>query len=166
MLKFASIWHRSTLYVWYLCPNLSFLHMDLRCIVVAMFIHFYHGSALYWFSSMMRNHIMSKKYWCISEAWLMMIFDQAISFLEVINCSFKSLSYHIPLASFFGGNSIACKSCHHHVLRPKTSEISLNSQTMKLDIGLNSHFPYLSPPPSFPLVKNELPSSITPILCW
>ena len=33
MLKFASVWHRSTLYVWYLCPSLSPL--------------FYHGSTMY-----------------------------------------------------------------------------------------------------------------------
>ena len=62
VLKFASIWHRSTLYVWYLCTSLSLLHMDLRCILVAMFICFPHGYSLYWFASMMRNHlVLSKK---------------------------------------------------------------------------------------------------------
>ena len=94
----------------------------------------------------------------------MMIFDQAISCLEVITCSFKALAYRIPLASCFGGNYVTHKSRHRHVLRPQTSTISLNSQIVKLDIGLDSYFPYLSPPPPLPLMQKVLPSSITPIV--
>ena len=70
-----------------------------------------------------------------------MIFDQANSFLEVITCSFKSLAYCIPLASCFGGHYVTLKSHHYHVLSPKTSAITLNSQTVKLNIGPHSSFP-------------------------
>ena len=90
---------------------------------------------------MMRIHLdMSQKYWCIAEARLMMISDQAISSLEVIIFSYKALAYRIALASCFGGNPVTQYSHHHHVLRPKTSENSLNSQTMNLDIRLDSIF--------------------------
>ena len=94
----------------------------------------------------------------------MMILDQAISYLEVITFSFKSLTYLIPLASFFGGHFVTHKYRHHHVLRPKTSEITLNSQTVKLDIDPDSYFPYLSPPPPFPLMKKLLPYLVTHIV--
>ena len=109
--------------------------MDLHCILVAMFVHFPHGFSLYWSASMMRNHLdMSQKYWCIVESWLMMIFNQDISYLKVITCSFKDLSIHIPLASCFGGDSVTHKSRRHHVSRPKTSKISLNSQNYEVGV--------------------------------
>ena len=96
--------------------------MDLRCILVVMVVYSSHGSALYWSTAMMRSRLdMSWKHLCITESWLMMIYDQAISFLEVINFSFKSLSYCIPLASCFGGHFVTHNSHHHHVSRPKTS---------------------------------------------
>ena len=33
-------------------------HMDLRCILVAMFVYSSHGSSLYWFVAMMRLHLL------------------------------------------------------------------------------------------------------------
>ena len=68
-----------------------------------MVVNISHGSSLYWSPTMMRTHlVMIKKYWCISDAWLMMISDKVNSCLKVITCSFKSLSYRIPLASWLG----------------------------------------------------------------
>ena len=93
-------------------------HMDLRCILVAMFVDFSHGSALYWSIAMVKTYLlMSQKYWYIADAWLMLISDQAYSCLKVITCSIKALAYHIPLASCFGGNFVTHKSHHHHVMR-------------------------------------------------
>ena len=86
--------------------------MDLRCILVAMFVYLFHGLALYWSAAMM-------------------ISDQANSFLKVINFSFKALTYRIPLASFFVGHSITPKSHHQHVMRSQTSLFALQSQNMK-----------------------------------
>ena len=47
MLKFASVWHRSTLYVWYLCPSLSPLS---------------HGSMLY-----------SSSHACLFNSWIFLV---------------------------------------------------------------------------------------------
>ena len=67
------------------------------------------------------RHILfiSQKYWCITDAWLM-ISDQADSFLEVINFSFKYLAYRIPLTSCFGEHSVIPKYRHQHVMRSQT----------------------------------------------
>ena len=74
--------------------------MNLRCILVAMFFNLSHGSFLYWFGPMMRRHlVMSQNYLCITDAWLMIIFDQENSYLEVINFYFKYLAYRIPIDS-------------------------------------------------------------------
>ena len=68
MLKFASVGHRSTLYVWYLCPILSPLSMDIRCILVAMLVYSSHGSALYWSTTM---------------SWLLVSMSQNIDVLQM-----------------------------------------------------------------------------------
>ena len=92
-------------------------HMHLRFILVAMFVYLSHGSSLYWYAAMMKTHLlMSQKYWCIADALLMLIPDQADSWLVVITFSIKYLVYRIPLASCFGGHSITPKSRHQHVI--------------------------------------------------
>ena len=60
------------------------------------------------------------------------------------NLLFQISRASYPSILMLWGNSITHKYHHHYVLRPKTSEISLNSQTVKLDIGPDSYFPYLS----------------------
>ena len=96
-------------------------HMDLRCILVAMFVYLSHGSALYWSVAMMKTHfLMRQNYWCIADVCLM-ISDQVDSFLEVITFSFKSLAYRISLGSSFGGHSGIPKSHHQYVIRSQTS---------------------------------------------
>ena len=132
MLKFASIWHRSTLYIWYLCPSLSLLS---------------HGSTLYssihgclflsWiclvlvYSHDEVTSIHESKYWCIADACSMTPSDQVGSYLKVITCSIKALTYHIPLASCFRGHSITLKICHQHVIGSLTQTFSLKSQTSR-----------------------------------
>ena len=141
--------------------------MDLRCILVSMFFHLSHGFALYWSATMMMRHlVMSQKYWCIADAWLTMISDQANSCLEVITCSFKALAYCIPLTSCFGGHFVTHKSCHHHVLRSQTSAISLKFQIVKWKSSPDFSLTEKSPAQPLPLRKGLLPSSITPTISW
>ena len=104
-------------------------HMDLQFILVSMVFNLSHGSALYWSASMIRTHFfMIKKYLFIVNAWFF-ISNQGDSFLEVITFSFKYLSYHIPLASCFGGDSVTLKFCHQHVIGSLTHIFALKSQT-------------------------------------
>ena len=142
-------------------------HMDLRCILVAMFFYLSHASSLYWSATMVRRHlVMSQKYWCIADAWLMMISDQANSCLEVITCSFKSLTYHIPLDSCFGGHYFIPKSHHRHVQRTQTSMISLNTKLWSENTGPDFNLAYKNPAPLMPLRKGALPSSVIPTISW
>ena len=120
--------------------------MDLRCILVAMFVNLSHGSALFCSAAMMRTYLlMSQKYWCIVDAWLMMISDQANSCLEVITFSFKSLTYCIPLASCFGGHFVTLKSHQHHVMRSQTSLFSLNPKLWSENTGPKFNLAYRNP---------------------
>ena len=45
------------------------------------------------------------------------------SCLKVINCSYKSFTYPIPLASCFGGDYVTHTSHHHHIMRTKHQNI-------------------------------------------
>ena len=117
MLKFAYVWHRSMLYIWYLCPSLNPLS---------------HGSTLYssshgclflsWICLVLvcshdeATSIHESKYWCIADAYSMTLSNQDRSYLEVITFSIKALSYDIPLASCFGGISVTLKFYHQHVI--------------------------------------------------
>ena len=142
-------------------------HMDLCCILVAMFVYLSHGFSLYWSAAMMNTYLpVIQKYWCIADSWLMMIPDQANSCLEVITFSFKYLAYHIPLASCFGGDSVTQKSHHHHVMRSQTSVFSLNSKLWSENIGPDFNLAYENLAPLLPLSQGVLPSSVTPIVSW
>ena len=91
--------------------------MDLRCILVAMFVYSSHGYALYWSAAMMRLHLlMSQSIDVLQMSHSMTLSDRAGSYLKLITCSIKSLTYRIPLASCFGGNSVTLKFCHQHVI--------------------------------------------------
>ena len=146
--------------VWFL------YHMDLCSILVAMFVNLYHGSALYWSIAMMWRHlVMSQKYWCIANAWLM-ISDQVHSFLEVITFSFKDLVYRIPLASWFGGHSVTHKYRRHHVLRSQTSVIAINPKLWSENTSLDFILAYKIPAPLLHLRQEALPCSVTLIVSW
>ena len=139
-------------------------HMDLRCILVAMFVYLSHGSALYWSAAMM-NFLMSQKYWCIADARLM-ISDQVDSCLKVITFSFKSLTYRIPLASCFGGHSFIPKSCHQHVIRFQTLVFPSIPNCEAKNIGPDIKFVYENPAPLLPFNQKTVPSSTPPVMCW
>ena len=133
-------------------------HMDLRCILVAMFVNLSHGSALYWSAAMMRTHLfIIQNYWCIANAWLL-ISDQADSCLKVITSSFKAITYRIPLASCFGGDYLIHKSHHQHVMRPQTQyfpwipniEVKILVQISILHIKIQ-HWSYLLVNECYPL---------------
>ena len=105
MLKFASVWHRSTLYVWYLCPSLSLLS---------------HGSTLY--SS---SHACLFLPWiclvlvcsrdlvtCVYKSKILVYYRCPLDYmlrsrwhfhLEVTTCSLKALVYHITLRLMLWG---------------------------------------------------------------
>ena len=53
----------------------------------------------------------------------MTLSDQFSSYLEVITYSIKDLTYHIPLASCFGGHAVTLKIYHQHVMRSLTQTI-------------------------------------------
>ena len=139
--------------------------MDLHCILVSIVVNLSHGSALYWSTSMMRNHLyMSKKVLMYCKS----LVDDDLRSSDFLprsdNLLFQSSLLSYPYSLMLWGNSVTHKSHHHHVFRPKTTKFSLNFQIVKLDIGLDSYFPYLSPPLPFPLMQKALPSSVTPIV--
>ena len=109
--------------------------------------------------------LISQKYWCIAYAWLM-ICDQADSYLEVITYSFKVLTYHIPLASCFGGHSVIPKSRHQHVIRSQNSMFPSIRNCEAKNIGPNIKFVYENPTPLLPISKKVVPSSTPPQLSW
>ena len=137
--------HGST-FVWsWLCLNLCSFYIDLQCIsssYVPSLSPLSHGSTLYssshvclflsWiFLILFYSHnevtfTHDSKNWCNAYAYSMILFDQDGSYLEVITFSIKSLTYHIPLASCFGGHSVIPKYCHQHVIRSLTPLFSLN----------------------------------------
>ena len=142
-------------------------YMDLRFSLVAMFINLSHGSTLYSSAAMMRRHlIMIQKYWCIVDDWLTMISDQYNSCLEVINFSFKDLSYRIPLASIFGKIFATHKYYHHQVMRPQKSVFSLNPKLWSENTGLGFNPAYENPASLFPLIQGLLPSLVMPTVYW
>ena len=128
MLKFSSVWHRSTLYVQYVCPILSplshwstlyssshaFLFLSWICLVLV----YNHELVTFVYDSKVLMH-----YKCLLDdiLWPSWHFQ-----LEVTTCSLKALTYHIPLSLMLWGHSFIPKSYHHHVIRPLTFMFALN----------------------------------------
>jgi len=114
MLKFASIWHRSTLYSWYLCPSLSPLS---------------HGSTLYssshaclflpWiYLVLVCNHelvtcVYESTYWCTTYAYLKTCSDRANIFISWKWLVLKALIYCVTLRLMLWG-----ASCYTKILSP------------------------------------------------
>ena len=78
MLKFTSVWHRATLYVWSYVQVWVLYHMDLRCILVAMLVYSFHGSALYCSTTMsLVTCVYESTYLCTTDAYLTTCSDWA-----------------------------------------------------------------------------------------
>ena len=150
MSKFDSYSHESTLY--------SSIHVYSFPSWICFVLVCSHDEESFW--------LWVKKYGCIVESWLIMIFDQANSFLEVITCSFKSLACRIPLSSCFGGHFVTHKSHHHHVMRSQTSIISLNPKLWSENTSPNFNIAYENPSQLLPLRKGVLPSLVMPTISW
>ena len=103
VLIFAYVWHRSILYVWYLCPNLSLLRMDLCCILVAMTFLYLTWICVVLVDSQVVSHLghVSK---CAAESWWCFRSFDLWTFASTLNLVLsKYLDYCFPLAIIVWG---------------------------------------------------------------
>ena len=76
----------------------------------------------------------------------------------MITCSFKALTYHIPLASCFGGHSVIPKSHHQHVMKSQTLVLPSIPNYEVRTFGLDIKFVYENPAPLLPFSQKAVPS--------
>ena len=163
VLKFVYVWHRSTLYVWQLCPSFSLLCMNLRCILVAMIVHTSHGYTLYWYATMKRSLLdMSQSIDVLQKIWVdddlrsSEFFPQSDNlFLQIFHLSYSS---SLVLWGTF---------CYTHFSSPPCTEnqnIRNFLKSSKYEVRLRSGLMilHLCPPPLLPFGQCALPFSVMP----
>ena len=117
MFKFESLTHRSTMYFWWLCSDLSHIGMDPQCMSGGHDL-----SYLTWIFACRHLCFESFVFWvweCLPQWWYIIVLYFLVCwqvsdrlFLVPYTHSTKYFSYHSILTSYFGGLSVTHYFCH------------------------------------------------------